>query len=103
MAEFFDNSVKAKEVKVGPIGRSKYFWAEVPIGKSFAVPRENIKFGVLRSLASKSGKKLGKKFRVIDHGEGPYEVACLPQSTEEAVATSSTLFEALDKIKGNGE
>jgi hypothetical protein len=98
--EFFDSSDKAKTTRANPVGVTKYPWKVIPVGKSFVVPRENIKFSVLRSLASKSGKVVGKKFRVIDHGEGrPYEVACLQMTETEAVATSSNVVEALGKLR----
>lgn len=95
--EFFDSSDKAKAGT--RVVQRKYPWEEVPIGKSFPVPRENIKFNVLRSLASLQGKKLKKKFRVIDHEVGPYEVACLAMTETEAVQTSSNVVEALNKLE----
>ena len=95
--EFYNSSDKAKNIVRGrKVGESKYPWVQVPIGKSFTVPRDNIKFDVLRSLASRTGKKLGKFFRVVDHGSGPYEVACLPMTDTEAVQKSSNVVEALN-------
>jgi len=56
---------------------SKYPWRELGIGQSFAVGKQESKIATLRSHAWKMGKKLGKKFRVIDHGEDGYEVGCI--------------------------
>lgn len=99
--QFFPPSKKALETKAGNklIGVPKYPWADVPVGMSFPVPRENIKFNVLRSLASITGKKLGKKFRAIDHGEGPYEVYCVPMTDAEASQKTSNVVEALKAQK----
>jgi hypothetical protein len=98
---FFDNSDRATQPYVRKIAQPKYPWKEVPIGKSFAVQKSNISLKTLRSLASKTGKDLGKKFRVIDHDGDVYEVACLPMEEKEAIATSSNLIQALDKIENN--
>lgn len=99
MTQFFDNSPAAVAKRVGRVGLQKYPWNTVPAGKSFAVVRNDIKFNVLRSLASRTGKKLNRKFRVIDHKDnGPYEVAHLVMSEDEAVATSSNVIEALNKM-----
>lgn len=95
--EFFDSSEKATTTPTKTAGVKKYPWKEVPLGKSFTVPRENIKFNVLRSLASRTGKEVGRKFRVIDHGQGPYEVAHVRQTEEEAVKSSKNVVEALGK------
>lgn len=96
--QFFDSSPKAVQMRKGrQPGEKKYPWSEVPVGKSFVVQRNDIKFEVLRSLASRTGKKLGKKFRVVDHGSGPYEVACLPMSEQQAVASSDNIVDALKK------
>jgi hypothetical protein len=92
---FFDSSPAAKQV----IARTKYPWTQVPVGKSFPVPKANISLKTLRSLASKTGKDLGKRFRVIDHEGDVYEVACLAMNEDEAIATSSNVVEALEKIK----
>jgi hypothetical protein len=100
MVEFFNSSTKAKEMKVGLVQRQAvYPWKDVPVGKSFVVPRDKIKFNVLRSLASKTGKKLGRRFVVVDHGEGaPYEVAFI----EYREGAKPSLIEALNREKENG-
>lgn len=47
----------------------------VPVGKSFLVTKDEVKnSSVLRTTASRYGKKLGKQFRVIDHGDTGFEV-----------------------------
>lgn len=77
------------------VGKAKYPWRDVPLGKSFTINNKNdIKFKVLRSLASKMGKKLGRKFRVAEH-PSCYEVVYL--TTTEAIQSSS--IEALKREK----
>lgn len=48
--------------------RKKYPWDTMLIGKSFIVPSNSIKLKTLINHAYRMGKKLGKVFRVIDHG-----------------------------------
>lgn len=95
---FFDNSDRAKQPYTRKLFKPTYPWREVPVGKSFAVPKSNIQFKTLRSLASKTGKELGKRFRVIDHEGNVYEVACLPMDEASAIATSSNVVEAMGKM-----
>lgn len=95
---FFDNSDRAKQPYTRKLFKPTYPWREVPVGKSFPVAKANIKFKTLRSLASKTGKELGKRFRVIEHEGDVYEVACLPVEEAVAIQTSSNVVEALDKI-----
>lgn len=97
---FFEPSSKALDNRKGnpKIGEAKYPWKTVPVGRSFAVPRENIKLAVLRSLASRTGKALGKKFKVVDHGQGAYEVYHKPMTEVEAVQSSDNVVEALRKL-----
>lgn len=55
--------------------QSKYPWAELEVGKSFAVPFDMVREPSLRVLANATGKKLGRKFFVRKHKEsGVYEV-----------------------------
>ncbi len=89
--KFFDSSPAAKQV----LSRTKYPWTQVPVGKSFPIPKANISLKTLRSLASKTGKDLGKRFRVIDHDGEFYEVARLPVSQEEALPVSNGVVELL--------
>jgi hypothetical protein len=74
MREFFPNSPKTTATK----SKFNFPWQTVPFGKSFIVHHHEIKFSTLRSQASYYGKRLGKKFKVVDHGESVgYEVACI--------------------------
>lgn len=73
MTEFFPSSDRAV-LKSGR--RMKYPWRTVPVGKSFAVARGEIKEASLMSLAYKTGDRLGMKFVVVVHGvDEPFEVA----------------------------
>lgn len=57
-------------------------WAEVPILKSFAVEKDQIKnVALLRTMASREGIRLGRFFRVVDHG-AQYEVCYLRNRPE---------------------
>lgn len=53
---------------------AKYPWRTMEIGTSFAVGKDEAKLGTLRSRCWKMGKKLGKKFSVVDHGDKGFEV-----------------------------
>lgn len=80
MVEFFPSSDRAVLKAERPVKRgglnAKYPWRTVPVGKSFAVARGEIKVTSLVSLAYKTGKRLGMKFIVIVHGvDEPFEVA----------------------------
>lgn len=58
--------------------KRKYLWQELELGESFPVSHSEIKLGSLVTLAFRTGKRLGKKFRVLDHGpEQGYEVGCV--------------------------
>lgn len=57
---------------------AKYPWRTMPIGHSFAVSYSETGRASLQTLAYKSGKRMGRKFRVVDHGpEQGYEVKCV--------------------------
>lgn len=57
-------------------GQAKYPWRIMNVGTSFSVPYSEAKGPSLRSYASLMGKRTGRKFRVIDHGESiGHEVA----------------------------
>lgn len=74
MTNFFDSSPALKNFK-RKVPEMKHPWNEVELGKSFVVLHSSGKLETLRASASKWGKKLGKRFRVIDHGVGTgYEV-----------------------------
>ena len=65
----------------------KYPWKILNVGESFLVPpTEVVKFSTLYNSASKMGKKLGKRFRVIQHDIG-IEVARLPDVVEQPKVT----------------
>jgi len=47
----------------------------VPLGLSFSVGKDEVlNINVLRTLANRYGKKLGRQFKVVDHGEHGFEV-----------------------------
>lgn len=73
MTDFAEPSAKARGLKQK---QSKYTfdWAGLPVDKSIPVALETIKLATLRSMASQKGKQLGRKFRVIDHGDDGYEI-----------------------------
>lgn len=77
--ELFPISNKAKErLEAGIDKRAKYPWHTCSVGQSFAVDHNTIKLTSLRSLADRTGKRINKKFIVIDHGANAgYEVACI--------------------------
>lgn len=77
--EIMPSSEKMKEqAEKKRIGEEKYPWKELQIGQSFAVPVANLKFNSLRSQASIVGKRLKRRFRVIEHSDGKvYEVALI--------------------------
>ncbi len=84
-------------------GKTKYPWRSINVGESFEILHSEMGKKTVAPYVSKMSKKYGKKFKLTDCPQyNCYLISCLPQTTEEAVATSSTLFEALDKIKGNG-
>lgn len=54
----------------------KYPFKLLEVGQSFAIPKMMVKDASLRNHASIVGRRLGRKFTVIDHGEqAGYEVA----------------------------
>lgn len=59
--------------------RGLYPWRALGVGQSFAVPKDFIKLVTLQSLAYRTGKRLGVRFRVVDHGDAGYEVARLSE------------------------
>jgi hypothetical protein len=77
MYEIFDSSSKLSQDNRKKKTRL-YPWENTTYGKSFRVPHSEIKFSTLRSQASYWGKRLGKQFKVIDHGvDIGYEVGCI--------------------------
>lgn len=54
----------------------EYPWLELELGKSFAAKKSDIKEQYLRNRASVVGKKLNRKFSVVNHKETEFfEVA----------------------------
>ena len=68
MTEFFDSSPTLKNFK-RKSQEMKHPWDKLEIGKSFVVQKSDGKLETLRASASKWGKKLQRKFIVVDHGE----------------------------------
>jgi hypothetical protein len=68
--------------------RKKYPWDTLAIGKSFIVPHGDIKYETLYKYANRMGKKLGKRFKVVNHvADAIYEVGLieiLNKSLEQA-------------------
>lgn len=59
------------------IGIKKYPWRDLEIGTSFHVNPNEANFTTISTSCYKWSKKLGKKFRAVDHGENGIEVARL--------------------------
>ena len=66
----FPSSERA--LKIGQIDRR---WETLEIGRSFAIECDPLSLPNLRNKAWRMGKKLNKRFRVIDHKKDGYEVA----------------------------
>ena len=80
MTEIMDMSPAMKlAVENGPKQRGKerkYPWHELELGKCFTVSDNSIKLTSLITLAYRTGKRLGRVFKVLHHEEmGLYEVA----------------------------
>ncbi len=69
----FQSSPKIKEDRRTNIKRN-FPWNTIDCGQSFAVQLNEMKFITLRAMASVKGKKLHKRFKVVQHEE-VYEVA----------------------------
>lgn len=54
---------------------AKYPWRDLTVGSSFVVPPGLAKFQNLQTYAYRVGKKLGRNFKVFDHGPQGIEVA----------------------------
>jgi hypothetical protein len=69
-----------------PKKKHNFDWEGLEIGKSFNVKIDEIELKHLKSMASKQGKRLGKRFRVIKHSnEIGYEVGRLDVETVVSV------------------
>ncbi len=67
--ETFESSTKLKQIRK-PIDRR---WETTEIGRSFSIPLNEANLAALRHKCWVMGKKLGKRFRVVQH-ETCYEV-----------------------------
>ena len=65
----FESSERAK--KIGQIDQR---WEMLEIGRSFSIEQHEMAISNLRNKAWYMGKKLNKRFTVIDHKEKGYEV-----------------------------
>lgn len=61
--------------------KTKYPWASVPQGKSFAIPKSAMKWTTLKPYAIKMGKKYNRSFVVIEHEEY-WEVSCVKHESK---------------------
>ena len=58
------------------VTEKKYPWKSLQLGYSFKVATDECSFKSLQNYASRMGKKLGRRYRVVNHGlEIGYEVA----------------------------
>ncbi len=72
-----DSSKEIMEKKNEKAGKNSiYPWQTLIVGRSFIIPPEaGKKYSSIVNLAYRTGKRLGKKFRVMDHGQHGIEVA----------------------------
>lgn len=72
-------------------GTIKYPWDTMLVGECFRVLPEDMKLKTLKPYAYRMGKRLGKKFKVVDWGNA-YEVARQPMNDSEiAIAVPSVV------------
>jgi hypothetical protein len=76
MTKYCDPSPRALKALEGHfVKKYEFDFAGIPLGKSLPVGIDEVKnVSVLRTLANREGKKLKRKFRVIDHGQNGYEI-----------------------------
>ncbi len=72
MEELKDFPSSARALRVGVIDRR---WETLEIARSFVISCDEMELSNLRNKAWRMGKKLNKRFRVIDHKKDGYEVA----------------------------
>lgn len=79
MRPVFASSEQAKTIgnKTLTQFKAKYPWRDMVPGQSFAVEQGETSLNTLRTHAYRMGKKLGKQFRVVNHGAAGIEVACV--------------------------
>lgn len=93
------------EIQKNNTPTSKFPWKDLQPGKSWVIQYHEVTLGTLKSMASRYGKKLGRKFKVRDHGKVVgYEVFCSALTQEEIIARNGgapTIVDALSAMKGN--
>jgi len=67
----------------GRVGVIKYPWKELEEGQSFLVPSGEGNWITISTACYKWSKKLGKKFRAVNHGADGIEVARLKVTNNE--------------------
>ena len=82
--------------------RGKYPWRTMAIGTSFSVAMSEIEYRSLQNYASKVGKKILRRFKVVKHDESMcYEVACIGErSVKKHMTTQAAVT---DKQQSNGD
>lgn len=78
-------------------GAKKYPWETMLVGESFRVFPKDMKLSTLKPYAYRMGKRLGKKFKVVNWGEG-FEVCRQPMTENEIIAVSKTVMQANDRV-----
>ncbi len=83
--------------------KAKYPWDTLKIGQSFEILYSDMKKSSVAPFVSRMAKKHKKKFKVTDMPDySCYLVSCIPMTTEQAIATSGNIVEALNKVKNDG-
>lgn len=76
----YPSSDLASKPKINTVGIVKYPWRSLEEGQSFLVAPNEANWITISTSCYKWSKKLGRKFRAINHGEKGIEVARLPLS-----------------------
>ena len=77
MRPVYPSSPAATTKKPPKIGIPKYPWHSLEVGQSFLVAPGEANWTTISGSCYKWSKKLGKKFRAINHGDEGIEVARL--------------------------
>lgn len=104
MPQFLPPSPKALQVTANDSKSFKYKeeFEGVPIGLSFQVLASEMSLTTLRPLASRQGKLLNRKFRVVDHSEldpPTFEVYRLPDPVAEQQQPAVALLDYSHLLK----
>ena len=87
MKPTFPSSAAARDMenlKRNPnIGIEKYPWRSMEVGTSFHVAPNEANYKTISTSCYKWSKKLGKRFRAVNHGENGIEVARLSDPIKE--------------------